>query len=134
MFRFRVGKGAARHGVAPCQREVVSARQCALGRGPSAAYAPRMAGASDEPRLILITGVSRGLGRALVEEFARRGHTVQGCARDAGAIAELGRHHGPPYDFGSAAAYPAPEEWARTAAPFLLGLDSKHNGKPLTVG
>ncbi len=26
-----------------------------------------------------------------------------------------------------------PEEWAKSAAPFLLGLGPKDNGKPLTV-
>lgn len=50
-------------------------------------------------RLILITGVSRGLGRALAEEFIRLGHTVLGCARTAGALEELRRRHGPPHDF-----------------------------------
>jgi NAD(P)-dependent dehydrogenase (short-subunit alcohol dehydrogenase family) len=33
----------------------------------------------------------------------------------------------------SAAAYPAPAEWAERAAPFLLGLGPKDNGKPLSV-
>jgi len=58
-----------------------------------------MADASADRRVIVITGVSRGLGRALVGELVRRGHTVLGCARDAGAIAELGRRHGAPHDF-----------------------------------
>ncbi len=34
---------------------------------------------------------------------------------------------------GSASEYPGPEEWARAAIPFLLGLGPKDNGKPLTV-
>jgi hypothetical protein len=34
---------------------------------------------------------------------------------------------------GSAASYPAPDEWAKAAVPFLLGLGAKDNGKPLTV-
>lgn len=38
---------------------------------------------------IVITGVSRGLGRALAEEFARRGHTVAGCARARAPIEDL---------------------------------------------
>ncbi|GAV63301.1 adh_short domain-containing protein [Cephalotus follicularis] len=33
------------------------------------------------PRTVLITGVSKGLGRALALELAHRGHTVIGCAR-----------------------------------------------------
>ena len=34
---------------------------------------------------------------------------------------------------GQAAEYPSPEEWSRTAAPFLLGLSGKDNGKSLSV-
>lgn len=49
-------------------------------------------------RNILITGVSRGLGRALCVEFDQLGHHVAGCARAASAVKELGeqldaRHH-----------------------------------------
>jgi NAD(P)-dependent dehydrogenase (short-subunit alcohol dehydrogenase family) len=33
----------------------------------------------------------------------------------------------------SAHAYPSPEEWGERAVPFLLQLDSHHNGKPLSV-
>jgi NAD(P)-dependent dehydrogenase (short-subunit alcohol dehydrogenase family) len=36
--------------------------------------------------------------------------------------------------FGSSASgYPTPEEWAETAVPFLLRLESVDNGKPLTA-
>jgi NAD(P)-dependent dehydrogenase (short-subunit alcohol dehydrogenase family) len=36
--------------------------------------------------------------------------------------------------FGSSASgYPPPTEWARKAAPFLLGLTPEDNGKPLTA-
>jgi len=34
---------------------------------------------------------------------------------------------------GGAASYPAPREWAKTAAPFLLKINSADNGKQLTV-
>lgn len=45
--------------------------------------------------LVLITGVSRGLGRAMARRFAEEGHTVIGCARsaDAGIGRELGTPH-----------------------------------------
>ncbi|XP_022930009.1 NADPH-dependent pterin aldehyde reductase-like isoform X1 [Cucurbita moschata] len=33
-------------------------------------------------RVVLITGVSKGLGRALALELANRGHTIIGCSRD----------------------------------------------------
>ena len=32
-----------------------------------------------------------------------------------------------------AAAYPTPDKWATRAAPFLLGLGPKDNGRPLSV-
>lgn len=32
-------------------------------------------------RTVLITGVSKGLGRALAVELSKRGHTVIGCSR-----------------------------------------------------
>ncbi|KAM0874880.1 hypothetical protein ACQ4PT_037158 [Festuca glaucescens] len=41
------------------------------------------------PRTVLITGVSRGLGRALALELARRGHAVVGCSRSADPIRSL---------------------------------------------
>jgi NAD(P)-dependent dehydrogenase (short-subunit alcohol dehydrogenase family) len=48
-------------------------------------------------RVVVITGISRGLGRAMAHEFAQRGHTVVGCGRSADAVAslqaELGASH-----------------------------------------
>ncbi len=41
------------------------------------------------PKNIVITGVSRGLGRAMALEFARRGHRIFGGARDTAAIQSL---------------------------------------------
>ena len=48
---------------------------------------------------VTITGVSRGLGRAMAEEFIRLGHTVLGCARSAKFITELRARFGKPHDF-----------------------------------
>ncbi|ASC71225.1 3-oxoacyl-[acyl-carrier-protein] reductase [Halomicronema hongdechloris C2206] len=48
---------------------------------------------------ILITGVSRGLGRAMTEEFISLGHTIWGCARQAEPVTALQNHYGPPHDF-----------------------------------
>ncbi|KEH30263.1 putative 3-oxoacyl-[acyl-carrier-protein] reductase [Medicago truncatula] len=39
-------------------------------------------GRSDGNQTVMITGVSKGLGRALAIELANRGHTIIGCSRD----------------------------------------------------
>jgi NAD(P)-dependent dehydrogenase (short-subunit alcohol dehydrogenase family) len=51
------------------------------------------------PKTIVITGVSRGLGRALTEGFIAAGHTVLGCARSAAAVEALNQKHGAPHNF-----------------------------------
>lgn len=56
-------------------------------------------GTDGKVRRIVLTGVSRGLGRALVEGLVAGGHLVWGCARSAAAVAELTARHGPPQDF-----------------------------------
>jgi NAD(P)-dependent dehydrogenase (short-subunit alcohol dehydrogenase family) len=48
---------------------------------------------------IVITGVTRGLGRALAEEYLRAGHTVVGCGRSGEAIFDLRMSHQEPHDF-----------------------------------
>jgi NAD(P)-dependent dehydrogenase (short-subunit alcohol dehydrogenase family) len=48
---------------------------------------------------IVITGVTRGLGRALAEEFIRDGHTVIGCGRSGDAIFDLRMTYQAPHDF-----------------------------------
>ena len=45
--------------------------------------------ASNRPEVIVITGVSGGLGLAMVKWFIPRGHTVVGCARSAEKISQL---------------------------------------------
>src|SRR5688572_23107613 len=40
-------------------------------------------------KLIVITGVTRGLGRAMAEEFARLRHTVAGCGRSQNELIKL---------------------------------------------
>ena len=50
-------------------------------------------------KIILITGVSRGLGRALTEEFIRLGHVVIGCGRSEKEIAQLQKQFSSPNDF-----------------------------------
>jgi NAD(P)-dependent dehydrogenase (short-subunit alcohol dehydrogenase family) len=53
-------------------------------------------------RRIVVTGVSRGLGRALVEGFCACGHVVCGCARSTAVIAELSSRYPPPHGFAVA--------------------------------
>lgn len=49
--------------------------------------------------IVVITGVSHGLGRAMTGEFIRRGHTILGCARSEKTIEELRKVFGAPHDF-----------------------------------
>jgi NAD(P)-dependent dehydrogenase (short-subunit alcohol dehydrogenase family) len=50
-------------------------------------------------KIIVVTGVTTGLGRAMAEEFARLGHTVLGCGRSQKRIDELKEKFGNPHDF-----------------------------------
>jgi NAD(P)-dependent dehydrogenase (short-subunit alcohol dehydrogenase family) len=50
-------------------------------------------------KTVLITGVTRGLGRAMVGEFAKLGHTVLGCGRSKKLIDQLRRSFPSPHDF-----------------------------------
>ena len=50
-------------------------------------------------RNIVLTGVSRGLGRVLLDGFIETGHTVWGCARSADQVAELQQQYGAPHHF-----------------------------------
>ncbi|NER78232.1 MAG: SDR family oxidoreductase [Leptolyngbya sp. SIO1D8] len=51
------------------------------------------------PNIIIITGVSRGLGRAMAEELIQLGHTVIGCAVNKEAIAGLQQQFSLPHHF-----------------------------------
>jgi NAD(P)-dependent dehydrogenase (short-subunit alcohol dehydrogenase family) len=48
---------------------------------------------------IAITGVTRGLGRALAEWYIAHGHTVAGCGRSGDAIFDLRMSHPEPHHF-----------------------------------
>ncbi|MEG4204666.1 SDR family oxidoreductase [Microcoleus sp. Pol7_A1] len=50
-------------------------------------------------KLIVITGVSRGLGLALTEKFIELGHTVLGCARSSEAVEKLNQKYSSPHNF-----------------------------------
>jgi NAD(P)-dependent dehydrogenase (short-subunit alcohol dehydrogenase family) len=69
-------------------------------------------------KLIVITGVSRGLGQAMTERFIQLGHTVLGCARSEAAVEKLKQQFGSPHDF--TALDVANEEQVKTWAKRLL--------------
>jgi len=52
-----------------------------------------------EKNLLVITGVTKGVGRALVSEFANRGWAIAGCGRSASVIQELQNDYGPGHLF-----------------------------------
>jgi NAD(P)-dependent dehydrogenase (short-subunit alcohol dehydrogenase family) len=49
--------------------------------------------------VIVLTGVTRGLGRAMTEEFIRLGHIVIGCGRSKKELGELRLRFGKPHSF-----------------------------------
>jgi NAD(P)-dependent dehydrogenase (short-subunit alcohol dehydrogenase family) len=75
---------------------------------------------------IVLTGVTRGLGRALLAEFIDRGHTVLGCGTSAKLIDDLrGRWPAPHrFDEVDVSSDPAVARWAKSildgGAPDLL--------------
>lgn len=66
-------------------------------------------------RRIVLTGATRGLGRAMVDRFVELGHTVLGCGRSASEIAGLRKKHARPHDFSivDVSRDEQVEEWAR---------------------
>ncbi len=55
--------------------------------------------ARHQPKLIVITGVTKGLGAAMVDKFVELGHTVMGCGRSRETISTLRTRFRPPHDF-----------------------------------
>jgi NAD(P)-dependent dehydrogenase (short-subunit alcohol dehydrogenase family) len=55
--------------------------------------------ALDNAKTVLLTGVTRGLGRAMADKFIALGHIVCGCGRSAVGIQELQKRHGEPHEF-----------------------------------
>jgi NAD(P)-dependent dehydrogenase (short-subunit alcohol dehydrogenase family) len=50
---------------------------------------------------VLLTGVTRGLGRALTDRLVEAGCTVWGCGRSEAAVAALSRRYPAPHQFGA---------------------------------
>lgn len=66
-------------------------------------------------RTVLVTGVTRGLGRALAVRLAGLGHVVIGCGRTREALEELQEQLGEPHGFSvvDVAAADEVESWSR---------------------
>ena len=76
---------------------------------------------------VVITGCTRGLGRALTAEFIRLGWTVAGCGRSEAVLAALSQSYGAPHYFAPcdvtdsiAVESFAAEALKRTGPPHLL--------------
>jgi NAD(P)-dependent dehydrogenase (short-subunit alcohol dehydrogenase family) len=52
-------------------------------------------------KLIVITGVGRGLGRVMTEQFIQAGHTVLGCTRSPEAVTQLNQEFPTPHEFAA---------------------------------
>lgn len=52
-------------------------------------------------KMIVLTGVTKGLGRALVDRFVESGQTVIGCGRSQGPIDELRSRYAAPHHFST---------------------------------
>jgi len=52
-------------------------------------------------RTIVITGITRGIGRGLVEEFDRLGHKIIGCGRSEDQVSELQNALGSDHHFSA---------------------------------
>lgn len=52
-------------------------------------------------KLIVITGVGRGLGLAMTEKFIQSGHTVFGCTRSEESVKKLSQQFGYPHSFAT---------------------------------
>lgn len=78
-------------------------------------------------KVVVVTGATRGLGRALAEGLAALGHTVVGCGRSEPDLASLRARLGPPHAFDrvDVAREPDVKAWAgafldRLGPPDLL--------------
>ena len=56
---------------------------------------------SNDLRFVVVTGGTRGCGRALVEWLIGEGHTVATCGRSTEQIEKLRKRFGSPHEFGS---------------------------------
>lgn len=76
-------------------------------------------------RAIVVTGATRGLGRALALGFAEAGHTVLGCGRTAAALDRLAAELGEPHAF-QRVDVARPQEVSAWAREVLAGHGPPH--------
>ncbi|BET67500.1 SDR family NAD(P)-dependent oxidoreductase [Opitutales bacterium ASA1] len=71
---------------------------------------------TSKEKFIVITGATRGLGRALVSEFVAQGHVVAGCGRSTAGVAELRAAFSSPHAFAEVDVADGGEvaSWARS--------------------
>jgi len=76
------------------------------------------------PLHIVVTGASRGLGHAMVEQFVAAGHTVSACARSGSVMKALGAKWPAPHSFTAVdlADHQATDAWCKSVL--------KHSGAP----
>jgi NAD(P)-dependent dehydrogenase (short-subunit alcohol dehydrogenase family) len=84
--------------------------------------------ARNQPKVIVLTGATRGLGLALVEKFIELGHTVLGCGRSREGIENLRRKFRPPHEF---AAVDVAQE--SLVEPWAARLLSSHGAPDLLI-
>lgn len=74
-------------------------KRAGVGRGKRFPTADNQPQPAMSKKIIVLTGATRGLGRAMTEVFVRLGHTVLGCGRSKEEIEQLRRSYGAPHDF-----------------------------------
>lgn len=75
--------------------------------------------------VVVVTGVTRGIGRALTDRLIELGHTVIGCGRSEGGVEELMSAYGEPHQFAAVdvARWPEVEAWAANVLSEIRPLD-----------
>lgn len=84
--------------------------------------------ARHQPKLIVVTGVTKGLGLAMTEKFIELGHTVLGCGRSREVVENLRKLHRPPHEF---AALDVSQE--HLVEPWAARLLSSHGAPDLLI-
>jgi NAD(P)-dependent dehydrogenase (short-subunit alcohol dehydrogenase family) len=79
----------------------------------------------EQERIVVITGATRGIGRALVTQMAELGHTVIGCGRSRAGTDELSSEFGDPHRFDAVdvAVWPEVEAWAKAVLSAMAPPD-----------